>query len=107
VQPDVFVVRRTGGKRPEYPYHLGGLLLAIEVVSPGSPLVDFHTKRELYLREGVAEYWVVDPAARVVFRWNELGETGQAISQELRWKPDGMTTEFVLNLAAFFDEAFR
>ena len=107
VQPDVFVVRRTEGKRPPYPYHLDGLLLAIEVVSPGNPLLDYHVKRELYQREGVGEYWVIDAEARMVFRWIGRHEPGETISQELRWKPDGMETEFVLNLPQFFDEAFR
>ena len=31
VQPDVFVVRITEGRRPEYPYELRDLLLAVEV----------------------------------------------------------------------------
>ena len=106
VQPDVYVVRRFDGKRPVYPYHLSNLLLAVEVVSPGNPLVDFHTKRELYLSEGVAEYWVVDPEARIVIRWRGAEEPGDAISLELHWMPEGMKTGFVLNLPKFFDEAF-
>ena len=107
VQPDVFVVRRTDGKRPAYPYQLGDLLLAIEVASPGNPLLDYHVKRDLYLREGVGEYWIINPDARNVSRWSGRDEPGEVISLELRWKPDGMTTEFVLNLPKFFDEAFR
>jgi Uma2 family endonuclease len=107
VQPDVYVVRRTDGKRPTYPYHLSNLLLAVEVVSPGNPLLDYHVKRELYQREGVGEYWVIDPEARVVSRWSGTNETGEIVSQELRWKPVGMETEFVLNLPTLFDEAFR
>lgn len=107
VQPDVFVVRRIDGKRPTYPYHLRNLLLAVEVVSPDNPLVDVHTKRELYLREGVAEYWVIDPEVRNLTRWRGRDEPGEVSSVELRWKQDGMTTEFVLNLPEFFDEAFR
>lgn len=107
VQPDVFVVRRAEGKRPVYPYHLGGLLLAVEVVSPGNPMVDFHNKRELYLREGVAEYWVIDPEARILFRWSGSDEPGNAISHELRWRPEGMMDDFVLDLPKFFDEAFQ
>jgi len=107
VQPDVFVVRRTEGKRPAYPYHLGGLLLAVEVVSPGNPLLDYHVKRDLYLREGVGEYWIINPEARIGSRGRGQNEPGDVIGLELRWKPDGMPTEFVLNLPTFFDEAFR
>lgn len=107
VQPDVFVLRRTDGKRPPYPYHMSEILLAVEVVSPGNPLLDYHVKRELYLSEGVREYWVIDPEARILFRWTSLDVPGEAISQTLRWKPEGMTDEFVLDLPAFFEKAFR
>ncbi|HEY7396032.1 MAG TPA: Uma2 family endonuclease, partial [Gemmatimonadaceae bacterium] len=37
VQPDIFVVRVTSGKRPVYPFDLTDLLLAIEVESPSNP----------------------------------------------------------------------
>jgi Uma2 family endonuclease len=47
VQPDVFVVRLTDGKRPTYPYDLVDLLLAVEVQSPGNPHLDYQVKREL------------------------------------------------------------
>ena len=107
VQPDVFVLRRTDGMKPSYPYHMRDLLLAIEVVSPMNPLVDYHTKRELYSREGVSEYWVVDPEARIVTRWRSVDEPGELISHELRWRPAGMTDDFVLDLPQFFDAAFR
>lgn len=107
VQPDVFVLRRVAGVRAEYPYHLRDLLLAVEVVAPGNPLVDYHVKRELYQREGVAEYWVVDPDARIVTRWRGTDVPGEAIHQELRWMPEGMSTEFVLDLPTFFEDAFR
>ncbi|WP_411279234.1 Uma2 family endonuclease [Gemmatimonas sp.] len=80
VQPDVFVVGVTDGKRPAYPYDLRDLLLAIEVVSPSNPRLDYHIKRELYLRDGVGEYWVVNPDA---------------------------AQPFVFMLPAFFDEALR
>ena len=36
VQPDVFAVRLTDGKRPQYPFDLCDLLLTIEVESPSS-----------------------------------------------------------------------
>jgi len=107
VQPDVFVLRRTDGFRAEYPYHLRNLLLAVEVVSPGNPLLDYHVKHDLYLREGVGEYWVINPDLRNISRWRGRNEPGEVISLELRWKPDGMEPEFVLNLSQFFDEAFR
>ena len=63
VQPDDFVVRLVGGSRPAYPYELADLLLAVEIVSPSNPILDYQVKRDLYLREGVVEYWVINLCA--------------------------------------------
>jgi Uma2 family endonuclease len=40
--------------------------LAVEVLSPGTRRRDKGRKRAIYEREGVAEYWVVDPEAKQV-----------------------------------------
>ena len=40
--------------------------LAIEIGSPGTRSRDETIKRQLYAREGVAEYWIVDPEIDVV-----------------------------------------
>ena len=37
-----------------------------EVVSPATAKYDRGVKREIYAREGVPHYWIVDPAARVI-----------------------------------------
>lgn len=104
VQPDVFVVRLSDGKRPAYPYELRDLLLAVEVSSPGNPLLDYQRKRELYLREGVEEYWIINPDARNISRWRGRGDPGEVLSARVEWSPgDGST--FVLELAEFFADA--
>jgi len=105
VQPDVFVVRLTEGKRPAYPYDLHDLLLAVEVGSPSNPLLDYQVKRDLYVREGVADYWIIDPEARNVSRWRGRDDPGEVLSREVIWTPEGMPTPFVLDLAEFFEDA--
>jgi Uma2 family endonuclease len=107
VQPDVFVVRLVEGKRPVYPYALHDLFLAVEVVSPSNPILDYQVKRDLYLREGVGEFWVINPDARNVSRWHGRDDPGEVHSKEVVWHPEGMPTPFVLGLGlgAFFIDA--
>lgn len=105
VQPDVFVMRLTDGKRPEYPYELRDLALVVEVLSPGSVRLDKQIKRELYLREGVGEYWIVDPDARNIVRWRAGNDSGQLFSDLIAWRLDGMASTLELDLPAFFAEA--
>jgi Uma2 family endonuclease len=40
--------------------------LLIEVLSPSNPTHDLVTKRDLYARGGVLEYWLVDPDAATI-----------------------------------------
>ena len=106
VQPDVFVTRLTEGKRPAYPYDLHDLLLAVEIASPSNPLLDYQIKRDLYLREGVAEYWIINPEARNVSRWRGRGDPGEILSETVDWRLVGASEPFVLELTEFFAEAF-
>ena len=105
VQPDVFVLRLIEGKRPPYPYAMSELLLAVEVPSPSDPVYDYHTKRELYLANGVAEYWVLDADARNLSRWCGAADPGEVLSVRAEWHPAGMPQPLVLDLPAFFDDA--
>lgn len=73
VQPDVLVARRadfTEANLPTAP------LLAVEVLSPGSAIMDFHLKKALYERLGTPSYWVVDPIdpTLTVFELDQHGQ---------------------------------
>jgi Uma2 family endonuclease len=105
VQPDVFAVRLADGSRPPYPYSLSELLLAIEIESPSNALYDYHTKRRLYLANGIAEYWVVNPDARIVSRWRGLDDPGEVFSQSISWTPADMGAPLTIDLPQLFDEA--
>jgi Uma2 family endonuclease len=105
VQPDVFVVRLTDGERPAYPFKLADLLLAVEVVSAGNSAYDYQTKRELYLRSGVPEYWIIDPDARTIARWRSAADPGELLTTQLEWRPAGMSSAIVIDIRAFFEDA--
>ena len=105
VQPDVFVVTLRDGRRPSYPFELVDLLLAIEVASPSNPEYDYQTKRELYLGNGVPEYWIVDPQARTFVRWRGAADPGELLAQRIEWQPAGLDAPLVIDLPEFFEDA--
>jgi Uma2 family endonuclease len=102
VQPDIFVLRLSDGKRPAYPYHLRDLVLAIEVMSPGNPRLDYQVKRTLYLSEGVGEYWVVNPEARNISRWRGQDDPGEVLSEQIEWRAADLAKPFELEIQEFF-----
>ena len=104
-QPDVYVAPRGEWKRAlTQGFPLFELLLAIEVLSPSSGRHDRVRKRPLYLRH-VPEYWIVDLDARVFERWRAGDRRPEIVSDRLTWTPDGASTPFDLDVAAFFARA--
>ncbi|KAA1419160.1 Uma2 family endonuclease [Nocardioides humilatus] len=66
VQPDILVVAReaAAGRTIE-----AAPLLAVEVLSPSTKLIDLNLKKARYERAGVASYWVVDPDDGRLIAW--------------------------------------
>ncbi|CAN5921654.1 hypothetical protein BH11GEM2_BH11GEM2_30660 [soil metagenome] len=102
VQPDVFVVPPVNGRRPERFEDAGRLLVAVEVISPGTGRADRVKKRSLYRDEGVAEYWIVDLDARVIERSTPDNVRPEILSDRLAWRPDGAVEPFDLNIVDYF-----
>ena len=105
VQPDVFVVRLTDGRYPPYPFELTDLLLAIEVSSPSNRQDDYQTKRDLYLRSGVPEYWILDAEARTAARWRTAADPGELLTERVEWQPVGVDHALVIDLPQVFNDA--
>jgi Uma2 family endonuclease len=83
--------------------------LVIEILSPGTRKTDEITKRKLYERYGVAEYWVVDPELEIL-KIHRSTEEGYARLAELAAESgDTLTTPllpgFSVTLAAVFAPA--
>ena len=102
VQPDLFVVPArevTGDWRD-----CRTLLLAVEVVSPGSARADRFTKRRLYQKHGVETYWVVDPDARLVEVWHPGDQRPEIVTDALRWRVAPGADPLVVDVAALFHD---
>ncbi len=56
--------------------------LLIELLSPGNPTHDTVTKKELYEKFGVKEYWIVDPATKATIGYTLSGGVYRKIESE-------------------------
>ena len=102
VQPDLFVVPLVRGRRPTRFEEVGALTLAVEVLSPGMARVDRHRKRRLYQSERVPEYWIVDPAGRLVERWRPDDEEPEVLLTMLTWQPREGQDSLIIDLEEYF-----
>ena len=102
VQPDVFVTPLVDGELPRRWTDVRGLLLAVEILSPGSRRHDRVTKRAFYARVEIPEYWIVDLEARTVERWRPDDEQPEHCTDRLTWQAAGAGEPLVLDLGAFF-----
>jgi Uma2 family endonuclease len=74
--PDLMVVRRAVDDLDRYGFVPADVLLAIEVVSPGTETIDRLHKPAEYAQARIPHYWRVEPKPLVVVHPYTLGETG-------------------------------
>ncbi len=104
-QPDVFVIP-AGGAVSDDAFRwrdVTSLLLAVEVISPGSIRTDRVTKREYYMNVGVPDYLIVDVDARIIERWTAGRDTPEVLRDRLVWHPRGAGAPLVVLLSEYFD----
>lgn len=87
VQPDLLVFPRKRGADLADMADIADLVLAIEILSPGTQRTDRHAKRRLYQNSGVDEYWMVDLSSRSIERWRPNDLQPEVLSTDLRWEP--------------------
>lgn len=103
LQPDIYAIPWTEGAPSDW-RESRNLVLAVEVLSPGTERADRHRKRHIYQAECVDEYWIVDPAARLVERWRPDDARPEIVADRLRWNPSGGAF-LDLDLPTFFRSA--
>jgi Uma2 family endonuclease len=81
--PDVMVIRAEADDLNRYGFRPEDVLLAIEVVSPGTRTTDRMHKPTEYAAAGIAHYWWVDTGPRIAVHTYRLGETGRYLETGL------------------------
>lgn len=71
VQPDLIVILEDNLGMVDPDGHIHGVPdVLIEILSPSNRDHDLITKKELYERFGVKEYWIIDPADKLAIGYN-------------------------------------
>jgi len=107
VQPDLLVLPPRDGRQVSGFGDVGRLALAVEVLSPSTMRVDRYVKRRLFAAEGVPDYWIVDPASRVVERWGPWVEEPDVVLETLTWHPEPSVAPLVIDLRGYFRAVFN
>ncbi|MBK8250129.1 MAG: Uma2 family endonuclease [Gemmatimonadetes bacterium] len=102
LQPDLFVAPLVDGQRAQTPAEFARLVLAVEVQSPSTARYDRVVKRPVYLDQGVAEYWIVDPDSRTVERWSQGQERPEVLDTTLSWTPPATPATLDIDLVELF-----
>jgi Uma2 family endonuclease len=106
VEPDLLYVSRERMQVLTKAHVRGAPDLVVEILSPGTRRTDEITKRELYERFGVQEYWVVDPELDVVKVYRRGAGAFDKASELSAEKNDALTTPLLPGWSAPLRELF-
>jgi Uma2 family endonuclease len=87
--PDVMVTTAEAASRGDRKYQPHEVVLAVEVVSPGSQTLDRITRPALYAQAGVPFYWRVETESGIVVHTHRIDPEAEL------YQPTGMFTEII------------
>jgi len=106
VEPDLLYLSRERLNVLTKAHVRGAPDLVVEILSPGTRRTDTLTKRKLYERFAVHEYWVVDPVRDVVKIYRRTGDAfGPAVEVSAE-KDEALTTPLLPGWSARLKEVF-
>jgi Uma2 family endonuclease len=107
VEPDLFYISHERAAKVLTPQHARGAPeLVIEIASKGTRQRDETIKRRLYEREGVAEYWVVDPEVDAIRVYRRAGDRFDRAVELTCERNDVLTTPLLPGLEIVLTRIF-
>ena len=107
LQPDLLAMPRTAnGRLAERFADVGRLLLAVEVLSPGSRRTDKRVKRPVYQEENVPEYWIIDTKSRSIERWTPGASLPEVLTSTMHWQPLPEREALTVDVEQYFRNVF-
>jgi Uma2 family endonuclease len=108
VEPDLVYISNARATAIITPAHARGAPdLVIEIASPGTRRRDETIKRRLYERDGVMEYWVVDPDIDLIRVYRREGEMFGRPVEMTREGSDVLTTPLLPGLILPLQRIFK
>jgi len=104
VQPDIIALASPVSRRAARIDEGQPIALVVEVLSPSSARSDRSQKRLAYQRHGVAEYWIVDPDARLIERWRPVDERPEILHEVIEWAPVEGSAPLRIDLQRYFQQ---
>jgi Uma2 family endonuclease len=99
VEPDLLYMSRQRAAQILTEKHVNGAPeIVVEINSPGTRKRDETIKRRLYEREGVVEYWIVDPVVDVIRVYRRTGDGFGRPSELSAESSDVLTTPLLPGL---------
>ena len=108
VVPDLLYLSNARAASTLTELHVRGVPeLVVEVASPGTRKRDDGIKRRLYERQGVTEYWIIDPEVDRVRVYRREGDTFSRAIELSREHDDVLTTPLLPGLEMPLARIFR
>ena len=102
VQPDAFVYICATERKVRDWADVHPLQLVVEVLSPSTKRRDRTVKKDLYQRQFIPEYWIVDLDLRVIEVWTPDALNASRHTEVLLWQPVASSAPLVIDVAAYF-----
>ena len=104
VQPDIMFISKERRHIIGEANIQGAPDLVVEILSPSTARRDWGVKRELYAKHGVKEYWIADPANKIV--WVMLLKDGVLEIQQTCYPGDTIASSVLAGFTVEVDDIF-